>query len=503
MAAVDEGEEARNYRVGCALLPKKTKRYLTPAVLAAAAAVGVELQLIDRSRPLGEQGRFDAILHKLGPDKGWEGVLRSYLESHPATRAIDRPECIRTLQNRGTMLRPLTQGGGLLVQQGQEQQQQEQQQRDASSAHTREGKRRRHGEEAMPQEQGQQEREQQAAAGGGGGRGGPAAALVRAPRQVEIPEGAAEADVRAALASAGLAPPLLCKPLWADGREGSHGLAVLHDLGGLAGLLAGGAGPELRPPLVVQQYVEHGGALFKVYVMGGQTALVRRPSLSVPQLGGGAGVQRLPRVSCSGALARHAAAAAAAAAADGGGEGAQPAAAAVATPPEWVTRAAAAALRERLGVSLFNFDMICPQEHAHSEGGLAGEGGGGGGDGGGEAAARGPLSYLIVDINYWPGIDKLPSFEGRFAEFLRSACEGEPPLPAGGGSWADIDAAWGAPSEAAGGSWADIDAAWGAPSEAAGGGCELAGEQRRQQQNGSAQQQPRQQQQQQQDTACR
>jgi len=33
------------------------------------------------------------------------------------------------------------------------------------------------------------------------------------------------------LQGAGLHPPLLVKPLWTDGREGSHGLAVLHDIG--------------------------------------------------------------------------------------------------------------------------------------------------------------------------------------------------------------------------------------------------------------------------------
>ena len=26
-------------------------------------------------------------------------------------------------------------------------------------------------------------------------------------------------------------PPLLAKPLWADGRDGAHGLAVIHEVG--------------------------------------------------------------------------------------------------------------------------------------------------------------------------------------------------------------------------------------------------------------------------------
>lgn len=88
--------------------------------------------------------------------------------------------------------------------------------------------------------------------------------LVQAPLQVEIAEGTTEAEAQAALAAAGLVPPLLCKPLWTDGRDGSHKLAVLHDLEALGRLLRGAVCHEFKPPLVVQQFVEHGGVLFKV-----------------------------------------------------------------------------------------------------------------------------------------------------------------------------------------------------------------------------------------------
>jgi hypothetical protein len=57
------------------LFNQQAKRYLTPATLRAAAAAGLELAAIDTARPLEEQGPFDAILHKLGPDKGaWLGA---------------------------------------------------------------------------------------------------------------------------------------------------------------------------------------------------------------------------------------------------------------------------------------------------------------------------------------------------------------------------------------------------------------------------------------------
>ncbi len=177
---------------------------------------------------------------------------------------------------------------------------------------------------------------------------------------------------------------------------------------------------ELRPPLVVQRFVEHGGVLFKVYVMGDQTAVMRRPSLGGPQLDTAAGVQKLPRVSCASALAHHTAARAAAASSGGGAAAAEAdAAAEAAEPPEWVIRATAAALRARLGVMLFNFDMLCPSCPAADSG---------------SSGPPAPQLYYVVDINYFPGIDKLPGFERRLVAFLRSACEGE-------ASWCDEAAA--------------------------------------------------------------
>jgi len=65
------------------------------------------------------------------------------------------------------------------------------------------------------------------------------------------------------VAQARMRPPFLAKPLWADGRDGAHGLAVIHDEAGLAQLV-GGRGPRgFCLPVMLQQYVEHGGCLFK------------------------------------------------------------------------------------------------------------------------------------------------------------------------------------------------------------------------------------------------
>jgi hypothetical protein len=75
-------------------------------------------------------------------------------------------------------------------------------------------------------------------------------------------------------------------------------------------------------------------------------------------------------------------------------------------PPEWALRALAAWLREALGLSLFNFDLIAPEPGVHTASCGAGSAershSCAGCDG-----AQDPLLYYVVDINYLPGYDKL------------------------------------------------------------------------------------------------
>ena len=72
--------------------------------------------------------------------------------------------------------------------------------------------------------------------------------------------GCSPAEARETTARAGLRPPYLGKPLHADGRDGSHALRVILDDQGLEEL----ADSQIGLPLVLQQYVDHGGCLFKV-----------------------------------------------------------------------------------------------------------------------------------------------------------------------------------------------------------------------------------------------
>lgn len=71
-------------------------------------------------------------------------------------------------------------------------------------------------------------------------------------------------DVREAAGNAGLRAPYLGKPLFADGREGSHGLLVIKDEQGLQQLAAGSRPAVPALPVILQQYVPHGACLFKV-----------------------------------------------------------------------------------------------------------------------------------------------------------------------------------------------------------------------------------------------
>lgn len=65
-------------------------------------------------------------------------------------------------------------------------------------------------------------------------------------------------------------------------------------------------------------------------------------------------------------------------------------------PSEWSIRQLARQLQAKSGLRLFNLDVICPVGQA----------------------GRQHVGYRVVDINYFPGFDKLPQFEDKFVDFL-------------------------------------------------------------------------------------
>ena len=76
--------------------------------------------------------------------------------------------------------------------------------------------------------------------------------------------GCTEGEAFAAVLEAGLPFPLLAKPFWTDGRQGSHGLALLEGAEGLRRLVRGTGPPGVDLPVMLQPFIEHGGCLFKV-----------------------------------------------------------------------------------------------------------------------------------------------------------------------------------------------------------------------------------------------
>ncbi|KAK8678049.1 hypothetical protein V6N13_143563 [Hibiscus sabdariffa] len=164
----------------------------------------------------------------------------------------------------------------------------------------------------------------------------------------------------------------LAKPLVADGSAKSHELSLAYDQYSLQ---------KLEPPLVLQEFVNHGGVLFKVYIVGEAIKVVRRfslPDVTKRELSKIKGVFRFPRVSCAAASADDA--------------DLDPSVAEL--PPRPLLERLAKELRRRLGLRLFNLDII--REHGTRD------------------------HFYVIDINYFPGYGKMPGYEHIFTDFFLS-----------------------------------------------------------------------------------
>ncbi|XP_037462225.1 inositol-tetrakisphosphate 1-kinase 4-like [Triticum dicoccoides] len=197
-----------------------------------------------------------------------------------------------------------------------------------------------------------------------------------APRQVAIDDAASLTDPAVVGA---LQFPLIAKPLDVDGSVSSHAMSLIYRRAGLA---------ALQPPLVLQEFVNHGGVLFKIYVIGGHATCVRRRSLpDVPterllDLEGDASV---PFHNVSSLTTVHADTD------DDVGDDAE-------MPPPGFVEEVGRGLRRALGLQLFNFDMI----RGRKAGG----------------------QYFIIDINYFPGFNKLPGYEIALTDFFDEMIRG-------------------------------------------------------------------------------
>ncbi|ESR46939.1 Inositol-tetrakisphosphate 1-kinase 3 [Citrus sinensis] len=193
---------------------------------------------------------------------------------------------------------------------------------------------------------------------------------VDVPRQLVIERDAS--SIPDVVLKAGLTLPLVAKPLVADGSAKSHELSLAYDQYSLK---------KLEPPLVLQEFVNHGGVLFKVYIVGEAIKVVRRfslPDVTKQDLSTSAGVFRFPRVSCAAASADDA--------------DLDPCVAEL--PPRPLLERLAKELRRQLGLRLFNLDII--REHGTRD------------------------QFYVIDINYFPGYGKMPEYEHIFTDFLLS-----------------------------------------------------------------------------------
>ena len=195
---------------------------------------------------------------------------------------------------------------------------------------------------------------------------------------------------------AGLKFPLIAKPVTADGSATSHEMSLVFNENGLK---------KLKTPIVIQEFVNHGGVIFKVYVVGEHVKCVKRRSLlditeeKLNSMAADQGLLPFSQISnlvaknevggCSelekAVIARNKGKGFCCSEVDELVEKAE-------MPPLEFVMELAQGLREALGLRLFNFDLI--------------------------RDSRDGNNYFVIDINYFPGYAKMPDYESVLVDFF-------------------------------------------------------------------------------------
>ncbi|GMH09123.1 hypothetical protein Nepgr_010963 [Nepenthes gracilis] len=181
--------------------------------------------------------------------------------------------------------------------------------------------------------------------------------------------------------------PVIAKPLVADGSAISHEMWLVFNIEGFR---------KIKPPIILQEFVNHGGVIFKIYVAGDYVKCVQRrslPDISNEKLGDLGDVMSFSQISnltsqqlrsesegydnCSYLNIESA-------------EEAE-------MPPHCFIMDVARGLQWAMKLHLFNFDLIR------------------------DARNR----YLVIDINYFPGYAKMPGFETILTCFFWDAVNGK------------------------------------------------------------------------------
>jgi Inositol 1,3,4-trisphosphate 5/6-kinase ATP-grasp domain/Inositol 1,3,4-trisphosphate 5/6-kinase pre-ATP-grasp domain len=199
-------------------------RVLTPELLDAAAKAG--LTVLEPQPTPDSWASLDVLVHKCRAprDAALLAALQSFAAGHPTTRLLDPLEAVAAVDDRERMLAVLASGPLLLM--------------------------------APPAQD-------DSSGSSSGSRSWPARVRVAAPPQAVLRPGDDVAAATAALAVAGVRLPALAKPLSA---AAGHALGAVLSEQGLSHLLAGRE-PALAPPVLLQSFVPHGDALYKVRVL--------------------------------------------------------------------------------------------------------------------------------------------------------------------------------------------------------------------------------------------
>ncbi|RZC71845.1 hypothetical protein C5167_035026 [Papaver somniferum] len=191
------------------------KNFITDAVVNESKQRGIDLIKIDTEKPLIEQGPFDCILQRLSTEI-WFKQLEEYTLQNPDVLIIDPPSKIEVLHDRYSML---------------------------------------HCVEDMMKMKGHENEIGMATFG--------------IPKQVLVTDVDSLMNVNAE-GGLQLKFPLIAKPEIVDGTMQSHKLSLVYNLDALR---------KVQTPVVLQEFVNHGGVMFKVYVVGDYVKCVKRNSL--------------------------------------------------------------------------------------------------------------------------------------------------------------------------------------------------------------------------------
>lgn len=193
--------------------------------------------------------------------------------------------------------------------------------------------------------------------------------------QVVVSDDSSE-SVQDAMTREGLKFPVIAKPLIAEGTANSHQMSLILNQNGLT---------KLNPPIVLQEFVNHGGVIFKVYVTGDHVKCVKRKSLtdiSEEKLKSSSSENMVSFSRISNSSAQN----------QSDQESFTELIRAAEMPPLSFVTEVANRMRDALKLHLFNFDML--------------------------RESRIETRYLVVDINYFPGYAKVPEFETMLTDFF-------------------------------------------------------------------------------------